>query len=211
MDKIIEYLKEKYEPISIIVYGSYADGTNNANSDFDALVISKQHESFHDISVVGGILLDVFVYPENYFQDNVSYADFLQISDGIVIWDTNGFGKNLKSKVVGFIDSLPRKSDNEIQNDIEWCKKMVLRIKRGDAEGAYRGHWVLVDSLEIFCEVMHHTYNGPKKSLLWMKKECPEAFLYYLDALKSFTLDATEKWIQYLETAFLSRKHNLKS
>lgn len=121
------------------------------------------------------------------------------------MWDTNDFGKNFKSQVVGFINSLPRKSDGDIQNDIEWCKKMVLRIKRGDAEGAYRGHWVLVDSLEIFCEVMHHTYKGPKKSLLWMEQEYPEAFFYYLEALKSFTFEAIEKWIQYLEMAFLGR------
>ncbi len=206
MDKIIEYLKEKYEPTAIIVYGSYADGTNNVNSDFDALVIAKQHKRFHDISVVDGIQLDAFIYPENYFQDNVSYADFLQISDGIVVWDTYEFGKNFKSQIAGFINSLPRRSDDNIQNDIEWCKKMVLRIKRGDAEGAYRGHWVLVDSLEIFCEVMHHAYKGPKKSLLWMEQENPEAFLYYLEALKSFTFEAIEKWIQYLEMAFLGRK-----
>ncbi len=206
MDKIIEYLKETYEPTAIIVYGSYADGTNNANSDFDALVIAKQHERFHDISVVDGIQLDAFIYPEHYFQDNVSYADFLQISDGIVVWDTHEFGKNFKSQVAGFINRLPRKSDDDIRNDIEWCKKMVLRIKRDDAEGAYRGHWVLIDSLEIFCEVMHHTYKGPKKSLLWMEQENPEAFLCYLEALKSFTFEAIEKWIQYLEMAFLGRK-----
>ncbi len=206
MDKIIEYLKEKYDSTAIIVYGSYADGTNNANSDFDALVIAKQHEKFHDISVVDGIRLDAFIYPESYFQDNVSYADFLQISDGIVVWDTHQFGKNFKSQVDGFINSLPRKPDSDIQKDIEWCKKMLLRVKRGDAEGAYRGHWVLVDSLEIFCEVMHHTYKGPKKSLIWMEQEYPEAFFYYLEALKNFTFEAIEKWIQYLERAFLGQK-----
>lgn len=35
MDKIINYICQKYEPLSIIVYGSYADGSNNENSDFD--------------------------------------------------------------------------------------------------------------------------------------------------------------------------------
>ena len=46
MDKIVEYLKGKYESIAIIVYGSYADGTNNANSDFDALVIASSMKYF---------------------------------------------------------------------------------------------------------------------------------------------------------------------
>ncbi len=210
MEQVINYLIQKYNPISIIVYGSYADGSHNANSDFDALVISKQHENYHDISVVGGIRLDIFVYSEDCFQDNVSYADFLQISDGIVVWDTNEFGKKLRSQVVKYIESLPRKADNEIQKDIEWCKKMLLRTKRGDAEGAYRWHWLLVDSLEIFCEIMHQDYKGPKKSLLWMKEEHPEAYLAYSEALLNFTFDAAEKWICSLEKAFLSRKPSIE-
>ncbi|MBR5774458.1 MAG: nucleotidyltransferase domain-containing protein, partial [Clostridia bacterium] len=37
MEQIIEYINQKYNPISIILYGSYADGTNNLNSDFDSL------------------------------------------------------------------------------------------------------------------------------------------------------------------------------
>ena len=38
-DKIIEALREKYRPLGIAVYGSFADGSNNRNSDFDALLL----------------------------------------------------------------------------------------------------------------------------------------------------------------------------
>ena len=37
----------------------------------------------------------------------------------------------------------------------EGCKKMLLRTLRSDAEGLYRWHWVLIDSLEIFCDAVH--------------------------------------------------------
>mgnify|MGYP002508368365 CR=1 FL=1 len=47
--------------MSVIAYGSYADGSHNADSDFDALVITESHEVFHDVSFVEGIQLDVFV------------------------------------------------------------------------------------------------------------------------------------------------------
>ena len=67
MEQIIEYIKRNYNPISIILYGSYANGTNNLNSDFDSLVISYDHEQFHDTSFVNGIQLDVFVYPVSYY------------------------------------------------------------------------------------------------------------------------------------------------
>ena len=62
VEQIIEYIKNKYSPLTIIVYGSYASGTNNLNSDFDVLVISQHHSQFHDTSFVDGVQLDVFVY-----------------------------------------------------------------------------------------------------------------------------------------------------
>ena len=69
MHHIIEYIKQKYDPCSIILYGSYADGTNNLNSDFDALVLSYNYEQFHDTSFVNGVQLDLFVYPVSYFDE----------------------------------------------------------------------------------------------------------------------------------------------
>ena len=67
MHGIVAYIKEKYDPLSLIVYGSYANGTNNQNSDFDALVIWRGDKQIHDTSFVGGVQLDVFVYPATFF------------------------------------------------------------------------------------------------------------------------------------------------
>ena len=78
LEKIIEYIKQKYNPLSIILYGSYANGTNNLNSDFDALVISYDHEQFHDTSFVNDIQLDVFVYPASYFDGEFDCNNFIQ-------------------------------------------------------------------------------------------------------------------------------------
>ena len=59
-DKIIDYLKKTYQPESIIVYGSFADGSANLNSDFDTLIIAGK-EKLHDSSFVDGVVLDVFI------------------------------------------------------------------------------------------------------------------------------------------------------
>ena len=82
MERMIEYIQKKYDPHTMILYGSYADGTNDLNSDFDALVIASNHEYFHDTSFVDGVQLDVFVYPSAYFEGDYSCADFVQIFDG---------------------------------------------------------------------------------------------------------------------------------
>lgn len=198
MKQIIEYIKEKYNPISIILYGSYANGTNNLNSDFDSLVISYDHEQFHDTSFVDGVQLDVFVYPASYFDGNYDCSDFIQIFDGKIITDCDGQGKALQTNVLSYLQNRPQKSKAEIDADIDWCIKMLARVKRCDAEGMFRWHWVLIDSLEIYCDVMRQPYFGPKKSLKWMEENYPAAFDCYQKALGEFSFDSLEKWIAYL-------------
>ncbi len=201
MEQIIEYIKRKYNPLSIILYGSYANGTNNLNSDFDSLVISYDHEQFHDTSFVNSIQLDVFVYPASYFDGDYDCNDFVQIFDGKIVVDSDERGKVLQTKVQSYLQNRPQKSKAEIDASVDWCVKMLARVKRYDAEGMFRWHWVLNDSLEIFCDVMHHPYWGPKKSLKWMEENHPTAFDCYQTALADFSVDSLENWIAYIKNA----------
>ena len=199
MTEIIEYIEQKYNPTAIIIYGSYADGTNNSYSDFDALVISEDFGLIHDTSLVSGVRLDVFVYPLVYFENEYNCNDFVRIIDGRIIMDTENIGKNLQDSVASYLQNLPCKTEWEIKNSIEWCEKMFERSKRDDAEGKYRWHWVLIDSWEIFCDAVRHTYYGPKKTLKWMAQTQPEAFELYNIALSDFTMESLENWISYLK------------
>lgn len=200
LNQIIEYISKTYNPVSIIVYGSYASKTNNLNSDFDSLVISKNHEQYHDTSFVNGVQLDVFVYPVSYFEKDFDCNDFIQIFDGIIFMDNDDLGKNLQNKVISFLENRPNKTKAELKSSVDWCAKMFERTKRGDAEGMFRWHWVLIDSLEIFCDIAHHPYLGPKKSLLWMKENFPEAFTKYKNALEEMNSETLENWVSYIET-----------
>lgn len=200
MQKIIDYLKRKYNPASIILYGSYSDKTNNLNSDFDALVISLDHEQFHDTSFVDGIELDVFVYPVSYFEGEFNCDDFVQIFDGKIVLDNGNFGKNIRKKVISYIESRPKKSKSEIGADVDWCTKMLGRAKRNDAEGMFRWHWVLIDSLEIFFDVLGEAYFGPKKALKRLNEIDPIGFDLYKQALESFDIISLENWIMYIKS-----------
>ena len=201
LEKIIDYIKQRYNPLSIILYGSYANGTNNLNSDFDALVISFDHEQFHDTSFVDGIQLDVFVYPASYFEGDYDCNDFIQIFDGKIIVDHDDQGKALQAKVLSYLQNRPQKSRAEIDASVNWCIKMLARVKRCDAEGMFRWHWVLIDSLEIFCDVMRQPYWGPKKSLKWMEENHPTAFACYQTALTDLSMESLENWILYIKNA----------
>lgn len=199
MEKMIEYIMQRYDPLSIIVYGSYANGTNNQGSDFDALVISRSHECFHDTDFVGEVQLDVFVYPAAYFEKEYDCSDFIQLFDGKIVADSEGVGKVLQNRVLSHLQNRPCKTDQEIRSSIAWCVKMLERTKRNDAEGLFRWHWVLVDSLEIFCDAVRHPYLGPKKSLNWMRQTHPTAFACYEKALKEFSEESLFAWVSYLK------------
>ena len=199
MEQILKYIYQKYDPLSVIIYGSYANRTNNLNSDFDALVISCNHEQYHDTSFVNDIQLDVFVYPASYFEGKYACEEFIQIFDGMIITDHEDIGKNLQAHVLSYLQSRPHKTSAEIQANIDWCVKMSKRVKRHDAEGMFRWHWLLIDSLEIFCDIMQHPYFGPKKALKWMEETHPTAFKIYQKALTEFRIESLENWVSYIK------------
>ena len=196
-DEIIRYLKETYSPKAIIVYGSFADGSANAHSDFDALVIAD-HVQRHDASVIGGIPLDVFLEPIDALRAELHPEDFVQIWDGKIVLDTHGIAARLQAQVRVFLERAPKKTADEIEQEIGWCEKMLLRAERNDAEGLYRWHWLLTDSLEIYCDVKGLPYFGPKKALRRMEQSDAEAFRLYAKALSVLERDSLREWVAYL-------------
>lgn len=202
-EQIIEYLITAYHPEAIITYGSYADGTANAHSDFDALMIANSSQT-HDESVVSGITLDVYIYPPEI--ENIDTDEVIQIHDGKIELDKNGTASRLKEKVLAAIEKIPPKSEAELHQEIEWCRKMALRTRRDDAEGYFRWHWLLTDSLEIYFDIIKERYWGPKKSLLKLRERDLEAYRIYEAALKNFDQETLSDWIDYMERSFSANR-----
>ncbi len=202
-ETIVAYLMETYRPDAMIVYGSFADGSANEHSDFDALLMADS-EKTHDSAVMDGIVLDVFIYPPKVFQGEYNPADFVQVYDGNILLDKSGLAKTLKDRVLAFIENTPTKTRDEILQQIDWCKKMLARTSRGDAEGYYRWHWLLLDSLEIYMDAKRLYYHGPKKALRAMAQMDAEAYLIYSRALKEFTQETLSQWVACLEGVSLA-------
>lgn len=200
MEKIIRYLNDKYNPEAIIVYGSFANNTQDSNSDFDALVVTKETCVPYDNSIVDNTLLDVFIYQLDELKLKFNPEDFVMIFDGNVILDKNGYVTMMKQKVLEYIDNFPKVDKQELEHLVTWCEKMLERAKRNDAEGFYRWHWVLVDSLKIYFDCISEYYFGPKKSLELLKKRNLEVYTLYQNALISFNMDELSCWIQYLRS-----------
>ena len=198
MEQIIEYLKAAYQPLAMIVYGSYADGTNGGDSDFDCLIISRNASVRHDMRTVCGVPLDVFVYTPDELSDEIDPYEFIQIDGGVIVMDTDGLAEDLMQEVRRYIEHPPVKSRDELLTSVVWCEKMLKRARRGDAEGHFRWHWLLCDSLELYCALIGRRYLGPKKSLHDMEKLDSESYALYSEALKKFTRKSLAQWINHL-------------
>lgn len=199
MKKILEYLNERYHPLALIVYGSFADGTETHHSDFDALLIYEGEQS-HEHSIVDGVELDVFLYPLSHFQQDYKAEDFLQIWDGIILQDVDNTAKNLQKKVLKHLQKYSLQSLAEKQQSLLWCKKMLKRAQRGDSEGDFRRYMLLIESLEIYCNLQNQIYYGPKKALKHMQTEDKKAKTLYTKALQEPSIEHIEDWVQYLES-----------
>lgn len=198
MESILNYLNMKYHPIGILVYGSFANGTNLAHSDFDVMLLYHGDEVLHDDCIIEGVQLDAFVYPLSYFSD-FNFADFIRVRDGLIIKDDDGFLTKLKANVAAYIANLPRKTEAENLQNLSWCKKMLLRIQLGNLDSIYRKYWLLIDSLEIYFDVMGEFYPGPKKALRMLESRFPEALQIYRNALENPSYDTLNIWIGYIE------------
>lgn len=193
MENIIAHLCETYDPTGMILYGSYRDGTQNEQSDFDALLLTCGGGYTHDTSVVDGVRLDVFVYPED---STTKPEDFIQLYDGAVVIDETGSAAALMCKVRQYVDGFPRKTPEEKAELRNWCEKMLMRAERSDAEGLYRGHWLLTDSLQIYCDIRDRFYFGPKKTMLRMQADDPHGFSLLCHAMEG--RNHLEPWIKYI-------------
>lgn len=200
MEQIIEYLKQTYAPLGIIVYGSFADGSNNADSDFDVLIITESDAVLHDNTVIDGIMLDAFVYPQVFFEGEFDCKEYLQLCDGIIVYDSVGAAAKLQNVVREYADNIQPKTYEENKTNVAWCEKMLLRAARGDSEGYFRWHWLLTESLEIYCDVLGIRYLGPKKSIKRMRQEDPESASIYEKALVTFDYSNLAEWVVHLKT-----------
>ena len=202
MQDILSYLAAQYDPLAIIVYGSFADRTHNLFSDFDALLITADGERRHDDRFVDCTQLDVFIHPLSDFQGDFDVREFTRLYDGQILLDRNGVAASLLEKVRQCVDGQARKTREQLRLDVSWCEKMLRRAERTDAEGAYRRHWLLVDSLEIYTELRAWPYLGPKKALRQLEKKDKAAYALYEKALCEGDYSSLAAWVGHIRDRF---------
>ena len=202
MNDILTYLAAKYDPAAIIVYGSFADGSSNLFSDFDALLITAGGERKHDDSFVDCTQLDVFVQRVSDVQGVDDPAEYVQVYDGQILLDRDNVAATLLEKVARYLDERAGKTREELALNVSWCEKMLRRAERTDAEGCFRRHWLLVESLEIYTELRGWPYLGPKKALAQLEKKDRAVFALYEKALTQNEYASLAAWVEHIRERY---------
>jgi len=202
MKQAIEYLKTVHNIEALIVYGSYADNSFNQFSDFDAIAISNKPKYKHDTTVVCGLPLDVYLYTPQELSGEINPEEFLQIHNGVVVYDIDGIATRLLKTVQEYVGTINYKDIDILRQEIQWCEKMYARIKEEDAIGCHRWHMLLTESLMIYCDIKQRHFLGPKHTLLWMEENDLESYMIYTHAVKWFERIYIRNWIIRLRTIY---------
>ena len=206
MENIVAYLKEKYRLSSLIVSGDYAEGAVNPASVFEAVGLGPTSPYAHEDGIVDGVKLDVLIYPRDIFYGEIALDEFEQLHEGLVALNEDGMGQWLKNMIANQIASIPMKPDEAVADSLHWCEAMAERARVHDAEGFFCRHWLLTDSVEIYCDVCSLPFLSPRRTMSKMAKSDPEAAQIHLAAMGSMDDRALDAWVELLKERFENRK-----
>lgn len=195
--RIIEYLKEKYNPLAIVTYGSFCCGTNDEYSDFDCMVIVDKKDKKHDDTVIDGIPLDCFIFT----QDEVNGDDidaFITIYDGNIVLDTKEIAAGLKERVRNYVTEHSSVSNEEKEFIISWIRKTMHRVEKNDDEGSYRALAFLWESITDYFLLRDMFYFGSKKAVAYLKENDTVGYKLYHVAITERTNSAISKWADHV-------------
>lgn len=196
MEQILTYLQNTYNPLSVLLYGSYADGTNDQTSDLDCMLIVSEKDRNHDDTIVNGIRLDCFIYTEEEVQ-NEDIDTFLTAYNSRIVLD-NEIGAELKRRVHAYVESHTSTSAEEKEFLISWIKKTVLRISKNDDEGNMRAISFLAESLTDYYMLRDLFYFGSKKAIRHLKEQDEQGYALFHDAITLRSNEAIIHWAEYV-------------
>lgn len=173
---LVEKIKKEYRCKTIILYGSYADGTYIETSDLNIVCFAEVENMITDTSIFGGIQLDLWVYPMDCLN---GYETLGKLYEGRILYEVDNIGSKLLEKIKTHVEREFEVSKEEIERLKSWCYKIINRIAVGDIEGNYRKVWLMNDLLPIYFQMKKKWFLGPKKSLRWLEENDKKMYLMF--------------------------------
>ena len=195
-DTVISYLKDKYHPRAVLIYGSYVRGDFDEYSDFDCMIIVDEKHTKHDNSVINGIQLDCFVFTkEEALSEDLdiflpAYHAELAIDDGT--------GKALQDRVRKYVQEHEKIDQDEKEFIASWFLKTINRMRKGDDEGNFRAVALLWESLADYYVLRDMFFFGSKEAILYLKQHDVPGYDLFHQAVTYKTNEAIEAWARHV-------------
>lgn len=181
LTELARELESRHRAILILLYGSHARGDANAESDIDILCIAEAAEPTTDARVWKGHPLDAWVYPRSAL---TTPAEFPHLTGARILLDRDGIGLEFLEAIEREARKPPPPLTDAKRAQLEfWCRKMLQRARRGDAEGNYRRVWLQTDLLPMYFQVRALHFRGPKLALQELRDLDPAAYAICCAAL----------------------------
>lgn len=182
LDAICDELVAAHGVHTILLYGSRADASANADSDYDIAAFGPVAKEFRVARVLHGAYLDVFVYPADALA--APGVEFLKLRGSRIIRQRGTDADDALATLNAVFDRGPELLPaDEIEARKVWAHKMLARMQRGDPEGHYRRSWLLMALLEDYFQLRGLWYLGPKKALRWLQQADPATHAAMVQAL----------------------------
>lgn len=180
---IARELVARFRVHTVLLYGSHADGSASAESDYDIAAFGPVEYAIRDARVIEGRYLDAFIYPESVFESPTE--EFLKLRGSVVLLQRDLLGTDL----LKHLDDLHASGPEALPGDEAtarraWAHKMLKRAERGDVEGNYRRAWLLTALLEDYFRLRGRWFEGPKKAMRWLQRHDGATFLAFTAALE---------------------------
>lgn len=199
---LVGELKRTHGAHTVVLYGSRARGDATPESDIDVACFADVSESYQDARLWQDAFLDGFVYPTSRIEGDVE-NEMLKLVGGKAILDERGLAEAFLVRVRARDEEpVPLLREHERQAMRTWAHKTLARIRRGDIEGNYRYHVLLVHLLEDHFALLARRYRGPKRALAELAASDPSTFTAFEAALlPGAPFAAVERLVEQLHGA----------
>lgn len=195
-NEIEKYLIDKYHPHAVLVYGSYNRGDYDEYSDYDCIIIVDSKEYRHDDTVIGGVMLDCFIFTV----EEARYGDpelFIPLYSSRILFD-DGVGLELKKRVSEYMESQLISHNNDKEFIRSWIRKTLLRMKKNDDDGNYRAVMLLQESLEDYYLLRDMLYAGSRSAIKYLRENDDRGYILFKEAVTIRDNVSISEWAEHV-------------
>lgn len=199
IEKIVNFLRSKYDFHCAILYGSRAGVHFRPESDYDFLCIQKEGERIREIIHFEDSTIDLIIDNEDLIERPKETSYLWQSK---IMHDEFGFAKTLVDSTIAFLARPPEALTlaRVTQRKKQMTDFLIYATQEGIL-GDYRRHGLLAKLLPLYCDFSRLWYLGDKHLLEWLEKNDLKTFELFQKAfLRNASISDIEKLVLHLSS-----------